>query len=202
MYVESAFALTPAAIIIDAKVWRASWSEPVMNMRAMRSLRFREWKQFRFARRGQPDRRMPIDLLRADFELSLDLYPDAPRSARELVGHIDCPSPWARDAAMLLTSELVTSAVHHRHPALGDAVKLRVWMPEDVVRVELQARSRELFRPWGDGPHYEQVLLDRLADRWSIETDQDGACAWFEIDQNKVRTVDTSETEALKRRQA
>ena len=71
---------------------------------------------------------------------------------------------------MLLTSELVTRAVHQRDQAVGEIVKLRVWMPADVVRVELQTRSAGLFRPWDSGPHYDQVLLDRLADRWSIES--------------------------------
>lgn len=128
----------------------------------------------------------------ADFELTLDLEPEAARSARELVGHIDHPAPQVRKEAMLLTSELVTRAVQRCDPVLGESVRLRVWMPEDLVRVELRAASAELFRPYGAGPHYDQLLLDRLADRWSIESGEGHGCAWFEIDQRPEKASDSA----------
>jgi hypothetical protein len=98
---------------------------------------------------------------------------------------------------MLLTSELVTRAVRQRHPILGETVKLRVWMAVDIVRVELQAASAGLFRPQGAGPHYDQVLLDRLADRWAIESGEDLGRAWFEIDQRPQKTTEHQERDRL-----
>ena len=41
MYVESAFALTPAAIISDANVWRHSWSPIGVSLAAFHSRRAR-----------------------------------------------------------------------------------------------------------------------------------------------------------------
>jgi hypothetical protein len=88
-----------------------------------------------------------------------------------------------RDAVVLLTSELVSRAVAQCKSG-SEEVQLRVWMPHDVVRVELRA-SRELLRlplEDRDGPDYDVMLLAQVADRWSIDTDQNSACMWFEID--------------------
>jgi hypothetical protein len=113
---------------------------------------------------------------------SLRLDTDAPRGARYHVCQVDSPSPDLRDAVMLLTSEIVTRAVRQSHSG-EDAVELRVWMPPDVVRVELVGSTASLFRPpWGAGPHYEHSLLDNIADRWSIDVEGDHASIWFEID--------------------
>jgi hypothetical protein len=127
--------------------------------------------------------KMPIDVLGPDVVVSLspDLY--APRAARYCVANVDRPSPDLRDAVVLLTSELVTRAVQQRRSFSEEALELRVWMPADVVRVELRGPP-ELIRPSPEpsGPHYDLLIVDRLADRWSIDADEDPACIWFEID--------------------
>jgi hypothetical protein len=130
-------------------------------------------------------RMMPVESVEPDFETSLRLDSRAPRAARYHVAQVDSPAPDLRDAVVLLTSELVTRAVAQCKSG-PEEVELRVWMPHDVVRVELRA-PRELLRlplDKPDGPEYDVMLLGQVADRWSIDTDQKRACMWFEIDRH------------------
>jgi hypothetical protein len=115
---------------------------------------------------------------------SLRLDPFAPRGARHHVCRVDSPSPDLRNTVALLTSEIVTRAV--RQSQVGeDTVELRVWMPAEVVRVELRGPSERLFSPHpDDGPRYEVSLLDQLADRWSVDSGEGCASIWFEIDRH------------------
>jgi hypothetical protein len=124
--------------------------------------------------------------LRPDLTISLRLDPYAPRAARYHVAQVDRPSPDLRDAVVLLTSELVTRAVQQSEQAPNAAIELRVWMPADIVRVELQASSEFLPAPEPDALDYGLLLLDRIADRWSIDGAGDLACMWFEIDRHPV----------------
>jgi hypothetical protein len=129
-----------------------------------------------------------IDLERPDLEVSLGLNPSAPRAARHRVALVDHPSPDLRDAVMLLTGELVTRAAQQCQGSRGEAVQLRVWMPADVVRVELQASPNVLSAMrGGDHQQYGEMLLDQVADRWSIDNAQDFTCMWFEIDRHEAR---------------
>jgi hypothetical protein len=127
---------------------------------------------------------MLADLITPDLEVSLHLDPYAPRAARHHVGLIDRPSPDLRAAVTLLTSELVSHAVQRCGDGPPQDVRLRAWMPEDVVRVEIRAPRELLDWPEDDGAEYEVLLLDRLADRWSIDTEDPLACMWFEIDRH------------------
>jgi hypothetical protein len=127
---------------------------------------------------------MAMDLLRPDLAMRLMLDPYAPRAARYHVAQVDRPSPDLRDAVVLLTSELVTSAVQHANSS-ATVMELRAWMPSDVVRVELRAPLGELEPPHdGDSPEYSLLLLDELADRWSYDEAGEEACMWFEIDRH------------------
>jgi hypothetical protein len=126
---------------------------------------------------------MPIDLVVPDLEISLHLDEYAPRAARYYVTHVDRPSPDLRDAVALLTSELVSRAVQQCEPGPDESLELRAWMPADVVRVELRAPQGLLEVPdRANGAQYDLVLLDQIADRWSIDTSEPSACMWFEID--------------------
>jgi hypothetical protein len=126
---------------------------------------------------------MSVDPVRPDLATMLRLHRDAPRTARLEVAQLYSASPELRGAAMLLTSELVTRAVRQRRRAPDTTVELRAWMSSDIARVELRAGSELLFRPpEPNGPHYDHILLDQIADRWSIDTDQTLARIWFEID--------------------
>src|SRR5262249_61381397 len=101
---------------------------------------------FEPAERGNRDQTISLDLGAPDLDVSLQLDPHAPRAARYHVAQVDRPSPDLRDAVILLTSELVTRAAQYSRPDRDEAVQLRVWMPADVVRVELRA-PRELLLP-------------------------------------------------------
>jgi hypothetical protein len=80
-------------------------------------------------------------------------------------------------------------------PALEEAAELRVWTSADRVRVELRAASEILLRaPEGDGPQYDHILLDQIADRWSIAVGQDLACVWFEIGRKPSAAAIASQT--------
>jgi hypothetical protein len=131
---------------------------------------------------------MPVDTIVPDLQVALRLDPFAPRAARYYVGQLDRPSPDLRDAVVLLTSELVSRAVEQCGAEGGEQVELLAWMPMDVVRVELHAPRELLDLPaHADRTHYDMLLLDQVADRWSIDAvddDDPSACMWFEIDRN------------------
>jgi hypothetical protein len=97
------------------------------------------------------------------------------------VAQVDRPSPDLRDAALLLTSELVTRAVEC---ADGGAIELRVWMPHDVVRVEMRGPAAILAHPRNEASVYSSLVLDQVADRWQLEDGDEAACIWFEIDRH------------------
>lgn len=123
-----------------------------------------------------------------DLELRLRLDAYAPRTARQALGRIDRPSPDLRDAILLMTSDLVTRAVVHRHDDGPVIAVLRAWMPKDVVRVELWTDT-PLFT--GErtltGEDYDLTVLRRAADRWSAEAHGGNWCTWFEIDRQPER---------------
>ncbi len=124
---------------------------------------------------------MPCDLRRPDLAVVMPLDPHTPRSARHCVAQVDHPSPDLRDAVMLLCSEIVTQAVERSQ---GDEIEVRVWMPEDVVRVEMIGSPHSLSKVHRDHSDYSTMLLDQLADRWQHETGERGARVWFEIDRH------------------
>lgn len=128
---------------------------------------------------------MPVDFLSPDLEVSLEVGPYAPRVARFYVTQVGRPSPDLRDAISLLTSELVTRAVHQW--AAAEALKLREWMSIDVVRVEVLASGQSLeVMADSDDRHYELLLLNQIADRWSVGNGTPSPCMWFEIDRREA----------------
>ena len=127
--------------------------------------------------------KISVDLLRPDLTTVLHLDRDAPHAARLQVAELYSRSPDLRGAVVLLTSELLTRSVRQRDRASDQAVELCAWMSSDIARVELRGSSELLFRPpEPSGPHYDHILLDQIADRWSIDTHQGVARIWFEID--------------------
>jgi hypothetical protein len=117
-----------------------------------------------------------------DLAVILPLGPYAPRAARHHVAQVDKPSPDLRDATVLLTSELVTRAVECSRDA--GPIELRVWMPRDVVRVEMHGPAAVLAHPRDEASVYSSLVLDQVADRWELEPGLGGACIWFEIDRH------------------
>ena len=140
---------------------------------------------------------MPTHPTGPDLEVSLHLDAYAPRAARYHVARVDRPSPDLRDAVGLLTSEMVTRAVLQR-PSDLDEIVLRVWMPHDLVRVELRTPREFLGPPLDDreGPNYDLLLFAEVADRWSIDTCEGPAFMWFEIDRHPSEVEPRRETHA------
>jgi hypothetical protein len=140
---------------------------------------------------------MPIDPGAPDLVTRLRLDPYAPRAARFRVREVDSPSPDLRDAVVLLTSEIVTRAVEQRSGDAADSVELRVWMPPDVVRVELRAPCELLAdaQP-ARSRDYDLMLLDCIADRWSLDHESDGDYLWFEIDRQPARAEGSREEDS------
>jgi hypothetical protein len=124
-----------------------------------------------------------------DFAVSLRLDAYAPRAARYCVAQVDRPSPDLRDAVMLITSELVTRALQQHEFRSGEDITLRVWMPADVVRVEIQGPRNLLPPPGVPGEPHDGLLIEKLADRWSMDTHERNACAWFEIDRHELHAT-------------
>jgi hypothetical protein len=131
---------------------------------------------------GQAKKGVPTE---PDLEISLRLDLYAPRAARCYVARVDRPSPDLRDAVMLITNDLVTRALRQHQFISGEDIKLRVWMPADVVRVEIQG-PRNLLPPPSAGEPHDGLLVEKLADRWSMDTHERHACAWFEIDRHEL----------------
>jgi hypothetical protein len=131
---------------------------------------------------------MPVDPVHPDLDISLPLGPFAPRAARYHVAQLDRPSPDLRDAVVLLCSELVTQAVEQWE---AGSIELRVWMPSDVVRVEVRGSVEVTLAPPAHSRAYGSALLDQIADRWSVDTSEDCGCTWFEIDRHPVTRPST-----------
>jgi hypothetical protein len=116
--------------------------------------------------------------------ISLDDY--APRVARYQVARVDRLSPDLRDAVQLLVSELVSRVVPPDSDQAGARADLRTWMTRDLVRVEVWTSAALLEDAVPEaGPAYGQVLVDRVADRWSVDREDERACLWFEIDRRE-----------------
>jgi hypothetical protein len=145
--------------------------------------------------RGNPNLEMESNLPPPD--LAISLYPDrcAPRAARYCVTTIEPPPPELLESVVLLTSELVSRAVRLRPGDSHELVELRVWVRDDLARVELRG-ARELVCEQAQSDDRNDLLSDlqlfeRIADRWSIDADERSACIWFEIDRQEK--ADTSE---------
>jgi hypothetical protein len=141
---------------------------------------------------GQSDRDMTSELPPPDLAISICPDSRAPRAARYCVTTIEPPPPELRESVVLLTSELVSRAVRLRPRDSRDLVELRVWIREDVARVELRGARElvcapvELSGTLEDGLLLEDLrLVEALSDRWSIDADERSACIWFEVDRDR-----------------
>ena len=97
---------------------------------------------------------------------------------RGLRGHVD--REIAEDVR-LLVSELVTNSLRHTGTA---GIRLEVWGSDTTVRVEVFDEGRGFDVPHaprpGDVSGWGLFMVDRLADRWGVETD-DLTRVWFEF---------------------
>ena len=107
------------------------------------------------------------------------LAPGEARNAlRALNGSLD--RELAEDVR-LLVSELVTNSLRHTGTS---EIALEVWSSDEVVRVAVTDRGTgfDLDGPPtpGDASGWGLFMVDRLADRWGVETDGQTR-VWFEL---------------------
>jgi len=75
-------------------------------------------------------------------------------------------------------------------------MELRVWMPSEIVRVEVRAPRTFLGVSADDAePSYRLLVFGRLADRWSSHAEGNLACLWFEIDRHASSSETVAATE-------
>jgi anti-sigma regulatory factor (Ser/Thr protein kinase) len=121
---------------------------------------------------------------------TLESSPRAPSEARraveELALDLDLTDPvdvaLLRDV-QLLVSELVTNSV--RHSGSDEAIRLRAWVRENGLRVEIADGGFGFERedtPSGDDDESGRglLILDSLTDRWGVSRDA-RTRVWFEI---------------------
>jgi anti-sigma regulatory factor (Ser/Thr protein kinase) len=114
---------------------------------------------------------------------------ETPALARhELEGWLpDSLAESERGALRLLVSELVTNSVRHA-AASSTPVGLALRIADGTVRVEVHDGGSG-FEPGTPQPRsaeagyggYGLFLVERMASRWGVETD-DGTRVWFELD--------------------
>jgi anti-anti-sigma factor len=94
------------------------------------------------------------------------------------------------DAAVLLTSELVTNAVIHPSAAEAGPVRLRITCYQEGIRCEISDRGSgfdpaRLARRESDTGGRGLLLVDALARAWGTERSTDDGeerfCVWFEL---------------------
>ena len=113
----------------------------------------------------------------------LELRPtsESARAARAFVAAHASVGEEALDAAMLLTSELVTNAILHARTELV----VGVTQGADVLMVTVGDRSTDDpvrqepddTRPSGRG----MVLIEHMAAQWGVEHDDTGKTVWFTV---------------------
>ena len=89
-----------------------------------------------------------------------------------------------QEAAVLLVSELVTSAV--RDAASTDAVTLELEVGHTWLRIEAYRCRAGLVAPRAagefDASGFEFALVDSLASKWGVRETVTGKTAWAELD--------------------
>jgi hypothetical protein len=126
---------------------------------------------------------------RAPDEFSLQASPTAEVDAQEAFGRVFTGERAPlRDRAMVLISGLLTSDEGSPATEGGDSVWVKVISGSRSVRVEIKDSGSGVVlgglrrergptsREWS--PH----LLSKVADRWGLVSDAEGAWVWFELD--------------------
>ena len=116
--------------------------------------------------------------------------------ARRLIWRFvaDCAAGVDRDAAGLLTSELVTNAIRHA----GTPVELLARV-NDALRVEVTDGRPELSVTARDAPGFSVSgrglhLVDELASRWGVQQNRATKTVWFELDGARTGTASRTRT--------
>jgi anti-sigma regulatory factor (Ser/Thr protein kinase) len=116
--------------------------------------------------------------------LRLDRGPNAAATARRSLATLrkDLDAPLIETLRLLVT-ELVTNSVRH---ARRDTVLLRVLIGKSSVWTEVIDAGpgfdpAKVGPPSGSHTGWGLFLVERLAERWGVNTDGDGTSVWFEL---------------------
>jgi anti-sigma regulatory factor (Ser/Thr protein kinase) len=114
--------------------------------------------------------------------------PYAAAAARRALGGLgDLVSHRRLDDISLLVSELVTNSVRHGRAGEEDRLELTAHRGGGRLRIEVADwgpgfdREARANRPDDAIGGWGLVLVDRLADRWGVERDDDATVVWFEL---------------------
>ncbi|HZG48994.1 MAG TPA: ATP-binding protein [Thermoleophilaceae bacterium] len=113
--------------------------------------------------------------------------PAAGLAARQALLAADAAWPdRVRDDVLLLATEIVTNAVRHGGAGPDQPVRVELGLHSALVRVAVFDQGPGFPRPTpGSGfpasGGWGLFLVERLADRWAVETTSEGTCVWFEV---------------------
>jgi two-component sensor histidine kinase len=133
----------------------------------------------------------PIDVTivspRNDIVTALPVTPAAAGAARRLL-IAEGLDPDLDHTVCLLTSEIVTNAIRHSGTGEHDRLVVAARLSPDFARVEVRDGGPGFDpdvrrRPGGFGLR----MLDMLAARWGVDTDDRGTRVWFEVDRRRRR---------------
>jgi len=126
--------------------------------------------------------------------LELPARPTSPGEARRFVGEVlrdrGFDTGEVVEAALLLTSELVTNAVLYAAGTINVDVEIDL----RAVRVEVGDHSGEAPAPRDASPEETSGrglrLVEAMARAWGVEREpEDGKVVWFELDVPALRTT-------------
>jgi anti-sigma regulatory factor (Ser/Thr protein kinase) len=122
----------------------------------------------------------------ADVLLALPPDPRAARHARRALAEAHIPDDLEHTVS-LLSTELIGNALRHARLVDDQRITFAARFVSDRVRVEVHDPGPG-FDPdeHMDGRGYGLRMVDKLATRWGVETD-DGTRVWFEIDRRRRR---------------
>jgi anti-sigma regulatory factor (Ser/Thr protein kinase) len=121
-------------------------------------------------------------------DLTVDAAPTAAREARHAVARRGLVSSGREPTLLLLVSELVSNCVRHAGLDRDERIRLRARCDEACAYVEVCDAGRsgrvparrahqDALEPGGLG----LVLVDEMADRWGVASNDDETCVWFEL---------------------
>jgi anti-sigma regulatory factor (Ser/Thr protein kinase) len=117
--------------------------------------------------------------------LTIPGRPDQVSAARAFVRKVVAAASPVRDAAVLLTSEIVTNAVMHSNSRrAGGSVTVLMIEISGGLRVEVTDDGSDLSAPVVRGDVYASdghglYLVQAMADQWGYVRDENGTTVWF-----------------------
>ena len=130
---------------------------------------------------------MAIAPPRNDVVVAFPVTPHAPSAARRVLVS-EGLDPDLDHTVCLLVSEIVTNCVRHSGLGDDDKIVLAARLTPDHARIEIRDNGPG-FDP--DVRHrasgFGLRMLDMLASRWGVDSDDRGTRVWFEIDRRRRR---------------